>query len=236
MAETPTESGPHRPPLFGDTLVESIRSIVKEQLEKQDSLEPSNYCVTFSGKSVSYCIGLVDMVGSTKLAASLGMQKMSRYYQHFLNLMSKIVVEFDGQVIKNVGDCLLYYFPETSIWQNKSAIAKSLECSLAMIESHEFLCSQMKAEGLPCVDYRISMDYGFVIPMKSTDSKSTDMIGPAVNMCAKINRCAEKNGIVIGGDLYHIAKHLEVFSFREIKGCPVGFRHAYPVYMFVRNP
>jgi class 3 adenylate cyclase len=235
MAEIPTESGSHSPPLFGDTLIESTRTIVNEQLKKHDEFEHSNYCVTVSEKSVSYCIGLVDMVGSTKLAASIGMQKMSRYYQHFLNLMSKIVTEFDGQIIKNIGDCLLYYFPETAIWQNRSALAKSLECSLAMIDSHEFLCSQMKAEGLPCVDYRISMDYGFVMPMKSTDSKSTDMLGPAVNMCTKINRCAEKNGIVIGGDLHHIAKQLEGFVFNEIEGCSVGFKHVYPVYQLTRR-
>jgi class 3 adenylate cyclase len=149
--------------------------------------------------------------------------------------MSKIIIEFDGQIIKNVGDCLLFYFPKTSDLQNKEAITKSLECSLAMIGAHEFLCSQMRMDGLPCIDYRISMDYGYVIPMKSTDSNSVDLIGPAVNMCSKINRCAEKNGIVIGGDYYQIAKHLDIFSFKEIKGCPVGFKHSYPVYQVVRK-
>lgn len=235
MTEMPIETEPYRSQPFGDALVESIKSMIKEQLEKRDEWRPSNYCVTFSEKSVSYCIGLVDMVDSTKLAASLGMQKMSRYYQHFLNLMSKIIVEFDGQVIKNVGDCLLYYFPETERWQDHLAIAKSLECSLAMIGAREFLCTQMKSEGLPCCDYRISMDYGFVVPMKSTDSKSTDMIGPAVNMCSKINRCAERNGIVIGGDLYHLAKHLDAFSFRELKAYSAGFKHSYPVYQLKKR-
>jgi class 3 adenylate cyclase len=235
MAEVPIGTEPHVTQLFGETLVDSIKLIIKEQLESRDEQwKPSNYCVTFSEKSVSYCIGLVDMADSTKIAAKLGMQKMSKYYQHFLNLMSKIIAEFDGQVIKNVGDCLLYYFPETRVWQDKGSIAKSLECSLAMLGAHEFLCNQMKTEGLPCIDYRISMDYGFVIPMRSTDSKSTDMIGPAVNMCSKINRCAEKNGVVIGGDLYHIARHLDGFSFKETQGYSVGFKHDYPVYRLKR--
>lgn len=234
MTELPIETEPYKTVLFGESLIESIKSIVREQLEKQD-WSPSNYCVTFSEESVSYCIGLVDMVGSTKLAASLGMQKMSKYYQYFLNLMSKVITEFDGRIIKNVGDCLLYYFPETSNWQNRTTMTKSLRCSLAMIEVHEFLCSQMKSEGLPCCDYRISMDYGFVMPMKSTDSKSVDMIGPAVNMCSKINRCAEKNGVVIGGDLYHIAKHIDEFSFKEIRGYSAGFKLTYPVYSLTRR-
>lgn len=221
--------------LSSGSLLEPVETFVKERIREQSELIPSNYCVIFSEKPVSYCIGIVDMVGSTKLAASLGMPKMSRYYQNFLNLMSKIIETFDGHVIKNVGDCLLFYFPETAESQNKLAVTKCLECSLAMIDSREFLCNQMKKEGLPCIDYRVSMDYGYIIPMKSTDSKSPDMIGPAVNMCSKINRCAEKNGIVVGGDLYHIAKQIDGIAFKEIEGCSVGFKHAYPVYSIRRR-
>ncbi|WKT57643.1 adenylate/guanylate cyclase domain-containing protein [Candidatus Nitrosotenuis chungbukensis] len=220
--------------LFSGSLVEP-EAFLKEKIQEQESeSSPSSYCVVFSEKSVRYCIGIVDMVGSTKMAASLGMSKMSRYYQNFLNLMSKIIEVYDGRVIKNVGDCLLFCFPQTAAIQDKSAIAKCLECSLAMIDAHKFLCSQMRKEGLPGVDYRISIDYGHVIPMKASDSKSLDMIGPAVNMCSKINRCAEKNGIVAGGDLYHIAKQIDGVAFKEIKGYSAGFKLSYPVYQLTR--
>lgn len=228
-------SKPYTARFFGGSLVEP-ETILKEKnraLECESSA--SNYCVMFSEKSVSYCIGIVDMVGSTKLAASLGMSKMPRYYQNFLNLMSKIVEVYDGRVIKNVGDCLLFCFPQTASIQNKAIIAKCLECSLAMIDAHEFLCSQMKKDGLPCIDYRISIDYGYVIPMKISDSKSIDMIGPAINMCSKINRCAEKNGVVVGGDLHHIAKQIDGVTFKEIKGYSVGFKFSYPVYHLTRS-
>jgi len=213
-----------------------IKSFFGEPMLSSDTMEykKSNYSVVFSEKSVSYCVGIVDMVGSTKLAASLGMSRMSRYYHTFLNLMSKIIEVYDGQVIKNVGDCLLFYFPQT-VTLDRSTIAKCLECSLAMIEAHDILCTQMKKEGLPCIDYRVSVDYGPTIPMKSTDSKSQDMIGPAVNMCSKINRCAEKNGIVIGGDLYEIAKQIDGIMFKEIKGCSAGFKLTYPVYSLTRR-
>ena len=228
---------PHAVSRFGRTLVEPTESPVKDTIQEQLECEsgPSNYCVIFSQKPVSYCIGIVDMVGSTKLAASLGITKMSRYYQNFLNLMSKIIEAYDGRVIKNIGDCLLFYFPHTSSSGNKSAITDCLECGLAMIDAHEFLCDQMKIDGLPCIDYRVSVDYGYIIPMKSTDSKFQDMIGPAVNMCSKINRCAEKNGVVIGGDLYHIAKQVNRVAFKEVRGCSAGFKHDYPVYSIARN-
>ncbi len=220
---------------FSDSLAEPETILIEKTQEPEYEPSTSDYCVLFSERSVSYCIGIVDMVGSTKLAAILGMSKMPRYYQNFLNLMSKIIEVYGGRVIKNIGDCLLFCFPQTVAIQNKSTIAKCLECSLAMIDAHEFLCRQMKKDGLPCVDYRISIDYGHVIPMKTSDSKSFDVIGPAVNMCNKINRCAEKNGVVVGGDLHHIAKQIDGVTFKEIKGYSVGFKLSYPVYHLTRS-
>ncbi|QLH09047.1 adenylate/guanylate cyclase domain-containing protein [Candidatus Nitrosotenuis sp. DW1] len=232
MIDISTE--PYTARFYNSSLIEPETILKEKTREPESEPSPSSYCVIFSEKSVRYCIGIVDMVGSTKLAASLGMSKMSRYYQNFLNLMSKIIEVYDGRVIKNVGDCLLFCFPQTDATQNKLEIAKCLECSLAMIDAHEFLCSQMKKEGLPCIDYRISIDYGHVIPMKASDSKSLDIIGPAVNMCSKINRCAKKNGIVAGGDLYHIAKQMDGVAFKEIKGYSAGFKLSYPVYQLTR--
>lgn len=227
-------TGSYTTRFYNSSLIEPETILKEKAHERESESSLSSYCVIFSEKSVRYCIGIVDMVGSTKLSASLGVSKMSRYYQNFLNMMSKIVEVYDGRVIKNIGDCLLFCFPQTAAIQDKLTIAKCLECSLAMIDAHEFLCVQMKKDGLPCIDYRISVDYGHVIPMKVSDSKSLDMIGPAVNMCSKINRCAEKNGIVVGGDLYHIAKQMDGVIFKEIRGYSAGFKLSYPVYQLTR--
>jgi class 3 adenylate cyclase len=188
--------------------------------------ESHGYSVIMSEKPTSYCIGVVDMVNSTQLAARLGMTKMSKYYQYFLNFMSKIIEQYDGKVIKNIGDCLLFYFPQKDIHM----IEKALECSYAIVSAHDTLCLQIRREGLPCVDYRVSLDYGEVITMTSTDSKTIDMVGPAVNMCSKINRCAERNKIVVGSDMHEIAKHSKTFEFKEIRGISIGFKQCYPVY------
>ncbi len=209
--------------------------IIKEQHPQSLEIpESSSYSVIFSEKPVSYCIGIVDMVGSTQLAAKLGMKKMSKYYQHFLNFMSKIIAEYDGRVVKNIGDCLLFYFPKT-LTEDRHVATKALECSHALVVARDLLCKQMQLECLPCVDYRVSLDYGEVMPMKSTGSKLTDMIGPAVNMCSKINRYAERNGVVIGGDMYEVAKHSKVFDFKEIISFPVGFRQCYPTYRPIKQ-
>lgn len=196
--------------------------------------ESPTYCVIVSKNQVSYCVGIIDMVNSTKLAATMGMKKMSAYYQTFLNLTAKIIGEFGGRVIKNVGDCLLFYFPST-VKVDSIEIKRCFDCALALCESHSLICAQLAKDGLPCVDYRISLDYGPVIPMKSSNSKTMDMIGPAVNMCSKINRCAIPNDTVIGGDLYEIGKHLDGFALHEIRGYTVGLKHDYPIYRLGRR-
>ena len=77
----------------------------------QEQNSDDSYLVSFSGKEISVVVGIVDMVDSTKICAKLGPVKAAKYYQVFINSMSKIISQYGGVVIKNIGDCLLYYFP-----------------------------------------------------------------------------------------------------------------------------
>ncbi|MDH3313597.1 MAG: adenylate/guanylate cyclase domain-containing protein [Nitrosopumilus sp.] len=199
------------------------------------TMNPSDYLVGFSGQNKSYCVVIVDMIGSTKIAATIGNERIPRYYQIFLNSMAKILARFGGFVIKNVGDCLIYYFPKSSKSNRKYGFMSCLECSLAMIDYHDKICKRMAKEGLPPVNYRISADYGSVVLMKSSTSESLDMIGAPINMCSKINYAATKNGSVIGGDLYRMIKKFDDYKFKEIKGLSIGLKHSYPVYEIQRK-
>ena len=175
------------------------------------------------------------MIDSTTIATKLGNKQIGPYYQFFLNSMSKILGRFGGFVIKNVGDCLVYYFPESSKPKRKFGFMACMECNLSMIEYHYTLCEQLTKEGLPSVDYRISSDYGSLVLMKSSNSSTTYMIGPPLNMCFKINHSAPKNGIVIGGDLHYMVKGFTDYKFKEKKGLSLGFKHLYPVYEVQRR-
>ena len=107
----------------------------------------------------------------------------------------------------------MYYFPESSK-STKYGFMSCIECSLSMIDEHDIICENLKKEGLPFLNYRISVDYGRVVIMKSNNSSSPDLIGPPVNMCAKINHAASSNGAVLGGDLYHMVKGFEDYKFK----------------------
>ena len=201
---------------------------------KTPVMDASDYMVAFSGLARSYCVGIVDMVDSTKISAEMNEISWSKYYGLLLNSMAKIIPRFGGAVIKNQGDSLLYYFPESSN-NTKYGFMSCLECSLAMIEAHDKVCENSKKMGLPCLNYRVSADYGRVVVMNCNSSNSLDLIGPPVNMCAKINHAASNNSVVIGGDLYSMVKGFEDYRFKELKGFSLGFKFPYPVYSFERR-
>ncbi len=186
-----------------------------------------------------YCVCFVDMVNSSHITAKIADgNKIRKYYEIFLNAMAALAKNFGAKVIKNVGDALLFYFPDTSDIENITAFKEVLECCSAIIAAHEFINIRLEAEALPPVSYRISADYGRVEVATTVTSGTEDLFGPTVNMCAKINSQAEPNGIVIGGDLHEIMKR---FSFKEYsfegvgKKQPNGIRYSYPVYSVVRK-
>ncbi len=194
-----------------------------------------NYVVNFLETSQSYCIGLVDIVNSTKISASLTPHKLSKYYEVFLNSMAQIVEKYGGFVIKNIGDSLLFYFPDSSKSTNSYDFKNCLECGLSMIEEHENINKILKKEKLPSLNYRISADYGEVSIMKINGSSNIDVFGTPVNMCTKINHAAPKNSIVIGSDLYRTAKKLDSYSYRMINSYSAGMKFVYPVYYVSRK-
>ncbi len=100
--------------------------------------------------------------------------------------MNEIISNFDGVVVKNIGDSLLFYFPKTNS-QDKQALKQALECCLTMAEFHKEVNKKMKKEGLPAFDYRISATYGPVRVAKIATSSVDDIFGSTVNKCAKIN-------------------------------------------------
>ena len=183
------------------------------------------------------CIGFVDMVDSTKVTAEISdRQKIRQYYSIFINTMAILVKNYGAKIVKNAGDALIFYFPDSSDPANEAAFRDILECFTTMILARDVINTKLHSEeNLPSVSYRISADYGRVEVATSTSSKGEDLFGSTMNICAKINSMAEPNGIVIGGDLYQIVKSfsfiIDKYQFRELEGgYSIGFGNRYPLY------
>src|SRR2546422_1983174 len=193
--------------------------------------------ISFLNRSQNYCICFIDMVTSTKITAEISdPAKIRSYYSMFLNATATIAKGFNAKIIKNIGDALVFYFPDTSDPTNRSAFVDVINCCTSLIGARDIINIKLHTMDLPSVSYRISADYGRVEIASSTTSKQEDFFGPTMSLCAKINSRAEVNGIVFGGDLYTILKALSLdqqHQFKEIRDYSLEQKHAYPVYALI---
>ncbi len=199
--------------------------------------------VLFSNKSENYCICFVDIVGSTQITAKIiPSEKVGKFYSIFINAIASIVKDHNGRIVKTVGDGVLFFFPGTSNIEDIEAFVDALECCLAMISSRNTINTKLYEEKLPGISYRISAEYGRVEVAKSDRSTSYDLFGTTVNFCAKINKNAPPNGIVIGSDLHTIVSSFPTladrYNIQEIGELRLSTgKRRYPIYVLSgRNP
>src|SRR5918995_1756647 len=144
--------------------------------------------VRFSGDSIKSCIGFIDLVDSTKNTLTMdNLGHVRMYYSKFINSISAIVKSYGGKVIKNIGDCILFYFPKTSDNKNEEAFTEAIECSLKILDSRYVVNQELSKQQLPPFSYRISMDYGVLDLALVGDYSQVDLFGSTINFCSKIN-------------------------------------------------
>jgi len=158
-------------------------------------------------------------------------REVKAYYTIFLNAISTIAKNFGAEIIKNMGDALVFYYPLTSDHCNRDAFKDVLECSTTLVAARDIINTKLHLEMLPPISYRVSADYGAVEIASSATSRAEDLFGSTMNICAKINSKAEPNGIVIGCELYRVVKSMsfEEYLFKEIEGYHIANR-LYPLY------
>ena len=218
-----------------DSMAQKLQDSLIEIKEKEDVIKKQeDILLQFSDYSENYCVCMVDIMNSTKITASLSDIQTSEFYKIFLNSLAMIVRKFEGIVVKNIGDALLFYFPVINSEQ-KAILKKCLDCCLTIGESHDSIADQLKQQKLPVFNYRISATYGIVRIAKTSTSSVNDIFGSTVNRCAKINRTAPANGLIIGEDFYKNAKTLDDFTFEKIESHIVSPEHGYVGYVVQRN-
>ena len=211
-----------------------VSKLISSTIGSENTYEQNPFAVEISKTTKNFCVGIVDIANSTKITAKLPSRKTAIYYEFFLNHMATILNKFNVTLIKNIGDSLLFCLPESTDPKKTASLRTFLECILTMVETHDFLQEKYQSEGLPTIDYRISVDYGSVSTMKS-NSSLVDLIGTPINICSKINSQAPVNGIAIGGDLNGMVKDFDEYYCKECESFSVGLKNSYPIYSLRRK-
>ncbi len=218
-----------------DSMAQKLQDSIIEIKEKEDVIkQQEDILLQFSDYSEKYCVCMIDIINSTKITANLSDSQTSEFYRIFLNSLAIIVRNFGGIVIKNIGDALLFYFPVLHS-EKEITLEKCLNCCLTLGESHDDLEKKLQNENLPSVDYRVSATFGMVRIARTSTSSVNDIFGTTVNRCAKINRTAPANGLIIGEDFYENAKNLAGFEFKKVASDIVSPEHGYVGYIVYRK-
>ena len=218
-----------------DSMAQKLQESLIEIKEKESVIkQQEEILLKFSQHSQNDCVGVIDMTDSTKISEKLSDENVTKLYEIFLNFMAKIVRKYNGEVIKNIGDALLFRF--SNVDPNESLVMKNiLECCFSMIESHDKLKEQLAAENLPELDYKVSVTYGSVKVAESTTSNISDIFGPTVNRCFKINSLCPRNSIVIGDNMYKILKDFHEYEFVQLCVIEIKKEYGYSIFEVKRK-
>ncbi|HUU47924.1 MAG TPA: HAMP domain-containing protein [Nitrosopumilaceae archaeon] len=218
-----------------DSMAQKLQESLIEIKEKENVIkQQEDILLQFSNYSEKYCVCMIDIMNSTKITSNLSDSQTSEFYRIFLNSTALIVRNYSGIVVKNIGDALLFYFPVINS-EIELTIKKCLNCCLALGESHEEIEKKLQKENLPVIDYRTSATFGMVRIARTSTSSVNDIFGATVNRCAKINRTAPANGLIIGKELFENAKTLEDYIFKKVESEIVSPEHGYTVYIVSRK-
>ena len=214
-----------------DSMAQKLQDSLIEIKEKEKVIKQleGDMLLKFSQHVQNDCVGVIDMTDSTRISSKLSDEDITKLYEIFLNFMARIVLKYNGEVIKNIGDALMFRF-ENADTSDPKVLKNILECSLAMIEAHNKLKEELNAAGMPELDYKISLTYGSVKVAQSTTSNISDIFGPTVNRCFKINSLCPKNSIVVGENMYKIVKDLPEYEFTEL--CVIELKQKYGYNIF----
>ena len=197
--------------------------------------------VRFSGVSIKSCVGFIDLVDSTKNIITMdNLESIRKYYSTFINSISKIVKSYGGKVLKNIGDCILFYFPKTSDVNDTNSFQEAIECDFKILDERYKINDELVKKHLPPFNFRMSLDYGVLDLALVGDYSQTDLFGSTLNLCSKINSSSLsiQNEIIIGDKLYKVLKSSNIvnnYYFINNGEYKITETNRYPTYNIKRT-
>ncbi|HEX6671945.1 MAG TPA: response regulator [Nitrososphaeraceae archaeon] len=197
--------------------------------------------IRFSGDAIKSCVGFIDLVDSTKNTITMdNLEAIRKYYSTFINSVSEIVKKYNGKVIKNIGDCLLFYFPKTTDVNNIDVFLEAIECGFKILDERYSINQELSQHPLPPFNYRISIDYGVLDLALVGEYSQIDLFGTTINLCSKINTSSSiPNEIIIGDNFYRFLKSFSSivnnYDFINHINYQITKDNTYPLYMIKRK-
>ena len=145
----------------------------------------------------------VDLVGSTTMALEMPSDKIAIIMSSFAQEMAAVIRQHHGYVLKFVGDAVIGYF----VAEGNSLLTadNAVNCAKSMnTVIQKGINPILNQYDYPDLRIKIGVDFGqnIVVRYGADEINShVDLMGPAMNIAAKIQNMAKPNQILIGSDV-----------------------------------
>ena len=181
-----------------------IWSSLKKGIEYAATVDRSDaYLRKHVHEKQSMFVMYVDLVGSTDITLTLPEEKVAIIISSFAQEMAYAIKNHSGYVLKFVGDAVIGYFVHSS---TLIAADNAVSCAKSMVKIiDEGINPILNQYDYPDLFIKIGIDFGknMIVRYGSDEEKShVDILGPAMNIAAKIQGKAKPQEILIGEDVF----------------------------------
>ncbi len=163
----------------------------------------------------------VDLVGSTTMTLEMPAEKIAIIISSFAQEMASVIRQHHGYVLKFVGDAVIGYFvsDEDKIYGTVAA-DDAVNCAKSMVTViQKGINPILNQYDYPDLMVKIGVDFGQNIIVRygaDIEHSHVDLMGPAMNIAAKIQNTAKPNQILIGDDVFQRIHQNSQKEFNQI--------------------
>lgn len=190
------------------TYIAETEKRVLEAFEKGSRLSPriersDQFLQQHAGSKLKLVVLYVDLVDSTLMTRDFSVDKLATIIQMFTQEMSVAATNFNGQVLKYVGDAVIAYFP---IEANDSiSCSSAINCAFHMITIIEQgINPVLRRNNCDQIQVKIGIDASehSIIQYVLGEKAYIDILGYGISMSAKLIKLAKPNQIITSHGIY----------------------------------
>jgi len=198
-----------------------LESVLYEHYQYNTSLSRGQeFLLNYVDSKLSLVVMYADLVGSTKMSMALPVERMAKIIKAFLHELSSVVKNYNGFLLKYVGDAVIAFFP--SGYNKYLSCDTAFQCANSMINTIEECINpilEIDKDHYPKLAVKIGIDEGENLAIQYEFDKSApiDLIGYPMNVAAKMTSLTGPNKITVGNNVYKLLHPTLQTKFHKMK-------------------
>ena len=180
----------------------NLRKRLKQFVSEQVFSEMSKGGSHMSLRKQKATVLFSDIRGFTELSERLGVEELCEMLNvQYFSPLDAIICEHNGTLDKHVGDSIMGVFGAPVTFEDD--VVRAVVCAVGMMDEIEKINNGL-SENRQKISIGIGVSTGEVMAgiFGSSRKKEYTVMGPTVNVAARLERCAKAGQILVCGDTY----------------------------------